>query len=129
MNRIYAFLLAVVSGLFCIQCTPQEQPQTPGENTELAGGLKPSAILRKVEVHTDKSCYAPGEQVSFTADKVPGGYVVRYWHLGDVLKEEPFSSETWTWTPPADDFKGYFVEIVGMDKDGHEKTMGAVAFK
>lgn len=127
MNRIYAFLLAVVSGLFCIQCTPQEQPQTPGENTEQAGGLKPSAILRKVEVHTDKSCYAPGEQVSFTADRVPGGYVVRYWHLGDVLKEEPFSSETWTWTPPADDFKGYFVEIVGMDKDGHEKTMGAVA--
>ena len=37
MNRIYAFLLAVVSGLFCIQCTPQEQPQTPGGNNEQGG--------------------------------------------------------------------------------------------
>ena len=129
MKKICLFLLALAVGFTCIQCTPEAAPDTPGgnENTGTAGGLKPSAILRKVQVHTDKSRYEPGEQVTFTADKVPGGYVVRYWHLGDVIKEEAFSSDTWTWTPPTDDFKGYYVEIVGMDKDGVEKTMGSVA--
>lgn len=128
MRRICTFLLTLcVIGLTSIQCTPEAAPGTPGENTGSADGLKPSAILRKVAVHTDKARYAPGEPVVFTADKAPKNYIVRYWHLGDVLKEEVLSSTSWTWNPPTDDFKGYYVEIVGMDKDGIEKTMGAVA--
>ena len=127
MRRFFAFLLTLcVVGLASIQCTP-EGPETPGGENTGADGLKPSAILRKVVVHTDKARYNPGESVVFTADKAPKNYIVRYWHLGDVIREEALMSTSWTWTPPSDDFKGYYVEIVGMDKDGIEKTMGAVA--
>lgn len=129
MKRIYTFVLTLcVIGFTGIQCTPESEynpfPDGYGEGED---GLRPSTLLRKVEVHTDKSCYAPGEQVVFTADKNPKNYLVRYWHLGDVIHEEPLTSDTWTWTPPADDFKGYYVEIVGMDKENNERTMGSVA--
>lgn len=127
MRRFFAFLLTLCAvGFASIQCTP-ESPETPGGENTGADGLKPSAILRKVNVHTDKARYNPGESVVFTADKAPKNYIVRYWHLGDVIREEALMSASWTWTPPSDDFKGYYVEIVGMDKDGIEKTMGAVA--
>ena len=104
MKRIFAFLLSLcVVGFASIQCTPEDQPSTGGNGNTVADGLKPSAILRKVEVHTDKARYNPGEAVVFTADKAPKNYIVRYWHLGDVIHEEALASTSWTWTPPAGD--------------------------
>jgi dextranase len=75
---------------------------------------------------TDKARYAPGEAVTFTLDKTPpAGSKVRYLHLGNIVEEQPVSSNTWTWTPPAIDFKGYLA-MVYNDAEGTEKTVATV---
>jgi len=66
----------------------------------------------KAGLNTDKACYKPGEVVHFTLKEKPLGNVkIRYSHLGKVLSEETLSSTSWDWTPPADDYKGYMVDI------------------
>jgi len=61
---------------------------------------------------TDKAAYLPGEAVSFSLNSMPSNAVsVRYSHLGKTLKEEAVTSLSWTWMPPAEDFKGYMVEL------------------
>ena len=53
---------------------------------------------------------------------------MRYWHLGTLLEEALLEDpSTWTWTPPANDFKGYYVELVGKSGEGEVKTVGSVA--
>lgn len=76
---------------------------------------------------TDKACYQPGETVHFTLkDKPSGNLKVRYSHLGEVLKEESLSSESWSWQTPADDYKGYMVDIYATE-DGTEKVYQSIA--
>jgi dextranase len=61
---------------------------------------------------TDKACYKPGEAVQFKLKEVLDATVkVRYSHLGTVLKEEAISGTAWSWTPPAEDFQGYLVDL------------------
>jgi dextranase len=61
---------------------------------------------------TDKARYAPNEVVAFTLERTaPTGTKVRYRHLNSVIAEEAITGKSWTWTPPATDFKGYLVEV------------------
>ncbi len=68
-------------------------------------------------IHTDKSSYKPGEKVSFQLKNSPDkSAVVKYYHLGELIHTEPISGTSWTWNPPADDFKGYLVQVADGDK-------------
>jgi dextranase len=63
-------------------------------------------------MNTDKAAYKPGETVRLTINSLPEqALTVRYTHLGKTLKEEPLSSKSWSWQPPAEDFQGYMAEL------------------
>ncbi len=94
-------------------------PQKPDENNKLTSMLT-------VNMSTDKALYNPGETVSFKSDIVTDNTTVRYRHLSEVVKEEAMTSDSWTWQAPADDFKGYLVELV-QKTDGGECIVGTIA--
>lgn len=84
----------------------------------------------EVQLNTDKACYAPGEAVNFTLNKLIQGasnVMVRYRHLGTTLEEAPLSSCNWTWQPPATDYQGYMVDLYSKDADGVETVYGSIA--
>lgn len=75
-----------------------------------------------ITLTTDKACYAPGETVTINCSVHDNSVValnVRYRHLATVLADVPLTSATWTWLPPADDYKGYLAEV-------YEKETGTV---
>lgn len=76
---------------------------------------------------TDKACYKPGETVRFTlAGKLLGNVKVRYSHLGKTISEENLTSDSWSWTAPADDYKGYLVDLYEVT-GGKEKVHQSIA--
>lgn len=79
-----------------------------------------------IDITTDKPLYKPNETVKFTLKTLPTGAKVRYSYLGSTLTEANLSATTWTWQPPADDFRGYMVEIFTVN-NGVEKTMSSIA--
>ncbi|MFZ2282285.1 MAG: glycoside hydrolase family 66 protein [Lutibacter sp.] len=80
----------------------------------------------QIELKTDKAAYAPGEQVLFSAAQFSGSVSVKYKYLNTVIAQQPLSGSSWEWTPPADDFKGYLVELY-QTVDGKEVVVGSVA--
>lgn len=60
----------------------------------------------------DKAKYNPGEEVHFSVNGTPSNTTVRYKYLGELIAEEALNSTNWSWTPPAEDFRGYMVELV-----------------
>jgi len=78
-------------------------------------------------LHTDKACYKPGETVHFTLkDKPSGNLKVRYYHLGKILSEDNLLSDSWSWTPPGNDYKGYMADIYELI-NGQEKIHHNIA--
>ena len=78
--------------------------------------ITPGAGYQEWVFASDKACYMPGEAVTFRLNKNPeAACTVRYFHQGQLLREEPLASLEWTWQPPAEDYKGYMVGIVGAD--------------
>ena len=81
----------------------------------------------EVYLSTDKAAYNPGEEVKLKLNKmVEGNATVRYRHLNQLIEEMPLTSTEWTWTPPADDYKGYMVDIYTVE-NGAEVIKGSVA--
>lgn len=122
--------IPVFVALACLvlcQCVkPNPDDKDPVSSFE--DNLPKSQILRNVTITTDKAVYAPGSSVTFTGDRSQSGLGVRYWFLGQVIREELLEdSSSWTWTPPADDFQGYYVELVGKNAEGQVRTVGSVA--
>lgn len=74
----------------------------------------------------DKAKYRPGEQVNFIVNGTHPNTTVRYKYLGQVITEEPLTGTSWTWEPPAEDFRGYMVELV-KETNGEETVIGTVA--
>lgn len=71
-----------------------------------------------ISLSTDKATYAPGDEIFFTASEMPVGAIyVRYRHLGDIVAEHP-AAQSWSWTAPAGDYKGYMVEIYRKSAEG-----------
>jgi dextranase len=92
-------------------------------------GTNPDVVKIAVSgsLSTDKARYAPNEAVTFTLERTaPAGSKVRYRYLSTIVAEEPLTGKSWTWTPPADDFKGYLVEVYN-ETAGEEKTIATVA--
>lgn len=79
-----------------------------------------------IDFSTNKALYAPGEAVHFTLKNLPDNAKLRYMHLGNVVGESPATSKTWSWTPPADDFKGYMA-VVYTEENGVEKIHNSIA--
>ena len=86
------------------------------------------AKVSSVKISTDKACYSPGDQITFTIDKAIEGIArVRYRHLADVIAESELTGISWSWAAPADDFKGYMVDIYKIKDDGTEQIYGSIA--
>ena len=81
-----------------------------------------------LDLWTDKARYAPGEGVWIQASRFADypGATVRYRHGARVLAEEPLRQEWWMWQPPADDFRGYLVDVYRLDADGNEEILASI---
>ncbi|RXF67794.1 glycoside hydrolase family 66 protein [Arcticibacter tournemirensis] len=78
-------------------------------------------------IHTDKAYYKPGETIYFTLKEKPASNVkVRYSYLGRTIQEENLSSNSWNWTAPPDDYRGYMVDIYEVT-EGKEKIYHSIA--
>ncbi len=80
-----------------------------------------------ITIATDKACYDPGDEVSFTVDKnLPATAKIRYWYLDSMIAETAFNGRNWTWQAPPVDFRGYLMDIYS-DENGKEKIYGSIA--
>ena len=77
-------------------------------------------------ITTDKACYTPGDEVNFTLsmDNLPASLRVRYKYLNEVLSDVAVNTNSWSWTTPVNDFKGYVAEVYSSDNS--EETLHAV---
>ena len=107
--------MAVCSLTACNIISPENDPITYGES------YIPNLMS------TDKAAYKPGQTVTFTINTLPEQTLkVRYKHLGKTLSEQNVSSNSWTWQPPKDDFKGYMAELVGS-VNGKDSVFDTIA--
>lgn len=83
------------------------------------GFHKPSlANILPVKIETDKASYKPSEKVVFRVSEIlPPKTMVRYKLLDSIIAVTPVSARTWEWMTPAQDFKGYMVEIYDSKDD------------
>jgi len=71
-------------------------------------------------IETDKACYSPGDVVHFkltlNRPKEDGELIIRYKYLRNVVEVQRLARLNkdlikWTWQPPAEDYRGYMVEV------------------
>ena len=80
-----------------------------------------------LDISTDSACYHPGSEVQFKFSSVlPSGARVRYMHLGKVILEHELTGRSWTWQVPAENYKGYMVQVYQANGDT-ETIRGTVA--
>lgn len=125
-------VLPALAGILLCQCkaepNPGQENPSQGSESSIESQLPVSQILRNVRITTDKAVYAPGSTVVFTGDRSQAGLGVRYWHLGELVHEQLLEdSSQWTWVLPSNDFKGYYVELIGKNASGVVRTVGSVA--
>lgn len=103
IRNILCTLYIVALSLFLSSCNiiePDNDPVTYGES------------YIPYLISTDKAAYKPGEKVTLSINSLPQeALTVRYTCLGKVIKEEPLADLSWTWLPPADDFRGYMASL------------------
>ena len=86
--------------------------------------MKANLIL---DISTDKSHYTPGDVVTFSVEgAIPANALVRYRHAGTVVAEQSLASDSWTWTAPTGDYRGYLVDIYTKDSETVETVYGTV---
>lgn len=129
MNLLIAGLLILSTACSNSDDTPEPAPSpVPGGGP--SGGVESVTPIRSnlsVELNTDKACYAPGEAVRFTASEVPAGARIRYRNGAEVVKDEPLTASSWTWTPAGADFTGYMAEVYRQGQDNSETVLGTIA--
>ena len=109
LKKFLFFTLLIASILSCSKSddepTGEIIPEVPSNS------ITPE--FRNEYIATNKACYSPGEQVQFTltSEGIPSIFKARYKHLNSVVAENELSSNTWTWTPPNNDFRGYVAEV------------------
>lgn len=70
-----------------------------------------------VVLSCDKARYDPGSTAHFQCDPAMDAsieYRVRYRHLDSIVHEESVTGNTWSWTVPGEDFRGYLVELYAV---------------
>lgn len=100
---LFTFLVLIILLIMNLgQKETLNQPKTP-EVQDLFTGLQ-----------TNQSRYSPGDVVEFKLNSDLRDYKVKvsYFHLDKKLKEEELTKkDSWSWSPPKDDFRGYLVEV------------------
>ena len=88
----------------------------------------PQMTTHEFDLWADRACYRPGETVWIQAAEFEEykGATVRYRHGAEVLHEETLRQEWWPWTPPADDHRGYLVDVYRLDGDGNEEILASI---
>lgn len=82
-------------------------------------------VYDDIVLKTDLARYPPGQPVLLSSDQNLNDLTIRYKHLDEVIGEEILSGNTWRWTPPPSDFRGYLVEII-QSHSGEETILGTV---
>lgn len=101
------------------------------ESVNGSGGDVPAnpaaPVFYNLSLETDKACYAPGEGIAFTLKGSAAFPVrVRYKYLNTLIADNELPGPDWTWTAPADDFRGYSVEVYDT-VDNKEVIYGTTA--
>lgn len=100
------FILAFTSA----QISCKKDPGTGKDGTVPENTATP--LFYNLSLETDKACYLPGDAIVFTlTGQVPSTARIRYNYLNTVLSDVAFAGAQWTWTAPAEDFRGYTVEV------------------
>jgi len=113
--KINFFLLVLINTMIVAACKKNEPINNPI-----------TTQTNRYNISTDKAVYVPGQTVTFKLKSLPAGAHVRYRYLNDVLGDETLSAATWTWKPPATDYRGYVVEVY-TKVDGQDKTQFIIA--
>lgn len=103
----------------------QNKPEHPNEG----GVTKVTTITSDLcwNISTDKAMYAPGETIHFTAEGTPTeGTFVRYRNGSTVVATEPLATTEWTWAAPAEDGRGYLVEVFRQKNDSTQQIVGTI---
>ena len=116
----YSGLLRLTSGTLALHSKPyQKVNRVRTVIPVLASGASDKLPKLRYSMETDKCCYAPGDTVRLTLSATAtDGMHVRYRYLGDIIADTLLSSKTWTWVPPAEDFRGYMAEVYRSDDEG-----------
>ncbi len=119
LRRLRLLPVLAVLPLLLLGACGSVDPEDGGD-----GGVLPAG---PVALSTARAAYRPGEPVTITLDgQAPDGARVRYKHLGAVIDDAPATGDSWRWTPPGDDFKGYMAEVY-RPGDGTEEVLATVA--
>lgn len=122
MRKNRVFIIGQLAGLLLLgACSDDNQAGVVLPVEEAVNQTYQEAL----DFTADKAKYNPGEEVHFSVNGTPSNTMVRYKYLGEVLAEEPLTSDSWTWTPPSEDFKGYMVELV-KTTEGEETVLGTL---
>lgn len=101
-------LLAMFAGLAFTSC----KKDSGDKNPPVAPDNEYNTQYINLPAETDKAVYQPGETVMFTlSGEIALPARVRYRHLNELIFTTKLSAKSWTWNPPADDFRGYFAEV------------------
>lgn len=118
MNTKYLFLAALAATTVSCSSNDDINPSAGFPTTVLTPKTTVSEGL-DMTLATDKAIYAPGETVTFTLSGSASGLKVRYRQGCDVVATEALSGNTWTWTAPSTDGRGYLVDVYA-DNNGPE---------
>ncbi len=104
MKKIFYSVVVIVVLFGCKpeEILPPDAPENPA-----------TPSYNHMNISSDKAAYNPGDEVSFTIESstLPATARARYKYLGEVIAEADIPGSTWTWKTPADDFRGYMVEV------------------
>lgn len=107
MKKTYISIIALCMSLF-VACSDYYET----ENNPVTYGK----TYLSIDLNTNKSVYNPGETVEFRLkEKSSESLTVKYKYLGETIKEETLNTQSWSWTTPSEDYRGYMVEIYKAD--------------
>lgn len=122
MNKI----VYIAAALLCFSCNDDNNAANPGGASGSVTTVTSVKSDLTVNLSTDKACYKPGETITFRADAMPADTKVRYRHQSVTVGEESVAEATWTWTAPAEDYKGYLAELYRKEGES-EVIIGTIA--
>lgn len=122
------FVLALA--LACSACGGGANGEEPGKPT---GGGEVTSVMHITsdlswQIASDKAMYAPGEKIRFeaTVGTPDASTHVRYRNGSKVVEDLPLSTTTWEWTAPAEDGRGYLVEVYRQRNDTTQQIVGTI---
>ncbi len=123
-KTLYIIITILILG-FLYSCDKKDDTDNPSIPDLPVNPETPA--FRNYDIATDKAAYNPGEQVNFElkANTLPATAKVRYKHLNQIIEENNLTENSWQWTAPNNDFKGYIVEVF-VEEEGKEIILSTI---